>query len=131
MISKKTAAALLSLGGVHAASMHINGSWAVRSAWHATLLLPALASVCQCRQSCHRSCSRFDTRCPLLHALTYSARRHVMPPTPQEWVFAGLNLLLLLLANRIAEFHTELELIPEQVRRTGGWHFVRCVIKEV
>jgi hypothetical protein len=44
------------------------------------------------------------------------ARRHVMPPTPQEWVFAGLNLLRLLLANRIAEFHTELELIPEQVR---------------
>jgi hypothetical protein len=32
-------------------------------------------------------------------------------------VFCGLNLLRLLLANRIAEFHTELELIPEQVRR--------------
>lgn len=38
------------------------------------------------------------------------------PAAPQEWVFAGLNLLRLLLANRIAEFHTELELIPEQVR---------------
>jgi hypothetical protein len=38
-----------------------------------------------------------------------------MPQAPQEWVFAGLNLLRLLLANRIAEFHTELELIPDQV----------------
>lgn len=43
-----------------------------------------------------------------------------MPPAPQEWVFAGLNLLRLLLANRIAEFHTELELIPEQVRAGGS-----------
>jgi hypothetical protein len=34
---------------------------------------------------------------------------------PQEWVFAGLNLLRLLVANRIAEFHTELELIPDEV----------------
>jgi 26S proteasome regulatory subunit N12 len=41
--------------------------------------------------------------------------RYVAPAAPQEWVFAGLNLLRLLLANRIAEFHTELELIPEQV----------------
>jgi hypothetical protein len=28
----------------------------------------------------------------------------------------GLNLLRLLVANRIAEFHTELELIPPEVR---------------
>lgn len=35
-------------------------------------------------------------------------------------MFAGLNLLRLLLANRIAEFHTELELIPEQVRLQGA-----------
>lgn len=41
--------------------------------------------------------------------------RQLMPQAPQEWVFAGLNLLRLLLANRIAEFHTDLELIPEQV----------------
>lgn len=44
----------------------------------------------------------------------YDDTRHVMPQAPQEWVFAGLNLLRLLLANRIAEFHTELELIPDQ-----------------
>jgi hypothetical protein len=31
-------------------------------------------------------------------------------------MFAGLNLLRLLVANRIAEFHTELELIPAEVR---------------
>jgi hypothetical protein len=51
--------------------------------------------------------------------------RHVMPQAPQEWVFAGLNLLRLLLANRIAEFHTELELIPDQVSKAlcilGCW----------
>lgn len=48
-----------------------------------------------------------------------------MPQAPQEWVFAGLNLLRLLLANRIAEFHTELELIPDQVSKAlcilGCW----------
>eukprot|EP00879_Flechtneria_rotunda_P005182 GHRR01005464.1.p1 GENE.GHRR01005464.1~~GHRR01005464.1.p1 ORF type:complete len:238 (+),score=85.86 GHRR01005464.1:228-941(+) len=44
----------------------------------------------------------------------YTDTRHILPPSPQEWVFAGLNLLRLLVANRIAEFHTELELIPEQ-----------------
>lgn len=44
----------------------------------------------------------------------YDDTRQLLPPATQEWMFAGLNLLRLLLANRIAEFHTELELIPEQ-----------------
>lgn len=35
-------------------------------------------------------------------------------------MFAGLNLLRLLVANRIAEFHTELELIPAEVGRCKG-----------
>lgn len=41
--------------------------------------------------------------------------RALLGVAPQEWVFAGLNLLRLLVANRIAEFHTELELIPDEV----------------
>lgn len=52
--------------------------------------------------------------------------RHVAPQAPQEWVFAGLNLLRLLLANRIAEFHTELELIPEQVGHQSWLLVITC-----
>ncbi|KAF8055596.1 peptidyl-prolyl cis-trans isomerase [Scenedesmus sp. PABB004] len=44
----------------------------------------------------------------------YDDTRAVLPASPQEWVFAGLNLLRLLVASRIAEFHTELELIPDE-----------------
>ncbi len=39
-----------------------------------------------------------------------------MPPSPREPELLGLNLLRLLVANRIAEFHTELELISPEVR---------------
>lgn len=34
-----------------------------------------------------------------------------LPPSPQEYPTLGLNLLRLLVQNRIAEFHTELELL--------------------
>lgn len=34
-----------------------------------------------------------------------------LPPSPQEYSILGLNLLRLLVQNRIAEFHTELELL--------------------
>ena len=36
---------------------------------------------------------------------------HRLPPSPQEYPILGLNLLRLLVQNRIAEFHTELELL--------------------
>ncbi|KAI0494966.1 hypothetical protein KFK09_025112 [Dendrobium nobile] len=36
----------------------------------------------------------------------------LIPPSPQECPILGLNLLRLLVQNRIAEFHTELELLP-------------------
>ena len=39
-----------------------------------------------------------------------------MPPGKDELVLAGLNLLRLLVQNRIAEFHTELELLPHEVQ---------------
>lgn len=35
-----------------------------------------------------------------------------IPPSPLQYQILGLNLLRLLALNRIAEFHTELELIP-------------------
>ncbi|GMQ05760.1 hypothetical protein CsSME_00050653 [Camellia sinensis var. sinensis] len=34
-----------------------------------------------------------------------------LPPSPQEYPILGLNILRLLVQNRIVEFHTELELI--------------------
>lgn len=45
----------------------------------------------------------------------YSDARGALPPSGQEGALTGLNLLRLLVANRIAEFHSELEVIPEEV----------------
>ncbi|XP_023552682.1 26S proteasome non-ATPase regulatory subunit 8 homolog A-like [Cucurbita pepo subsp. pepo] len=41
----------------------------------------------------------------------YTDARNCLPPSPQEYPILGLNLLRLLVQNRIAEFHTELELL--------------------
>eukprot|EP00252_Welwitschia_mirabilis_P012339 TRINITY_DN2735_c0_g1_i1.p1 TRINITY_DN2735_c0_g1~~TRINITY_DN2735_c0_g1_i1.p1 ORF type:complete len:268 (-),score=55.98 TRINITY_DN2735_c0_g1_i1:242-1045(-) len=41
----------------------------------------------------------------------YTDTRTVIPSSPQEYPILGLNLLRLLVQNRIAEFHTELELL--------------------
>ncbi|XP_057511595.1 26S proteasome non-ATPase regulatory subunit 8 homolog A-like [Actinidia eriantha] len=41
----------------------------------------------------------------------YTDARDRLPPSPQEYPILGLNLLRLLVQNRIAEFHTELELL--------------------
>ncbi|XP_062096752.1 26S proteasome non-ATPase regulatory subunit 8 homolog A [Humulus lupulus] len=41
----------------------------------------------------------------------YTDARNRLPPSPQEHPILGLNLLRLLVQNRIAEFHTELELL--------------------
>jgi 26S proteasome regulatory subunit N12 len=54
----------------------------------------------------------------LLHILSYIILNHpnscsgIIPPSPEEYPILGLNLLRLLVQNRIAEFHTELELLP-------------------
>jgi 26S proteasome regulatory subunit N12 len=37
---------------------------------------------------------------------------NIIPSSPEEYPILGLNLLRLLVQNRIAEFHTELELLP-------------------
>ncbi|CAN6450253.1 unnamed protein product [Victoria cruziana] len=42
----------------------------------------------------------------------YTDTSGLIPPSPQEYQILGLNLLRLLVQNRIAEFHTELELLP-------------------
>eukprot|EP00897_Mesotaenium_endlicherianum_P008130 jgi/Mesen1/7345/ME000377S06568 len=42
----------------------------------------------------------------------YTDTRHLLPSSDQEYAVLGLNLLRLLVQNRIAEFHTELELLP-------------------
>ncbi|RYR17357.1 hypothetical protein Ahy_B03g062131 isoform C [Arachis hypogaea] len=41
----------------------------------------------------------------------YTDACNKLPPSPQEYPILGLNLLRLLVQNRIAEFHTELELL--------------------
>ncbi|KAE9610658.1 hypothetical protein Lal_00029647 [Lupinus albus] len=41
----------------------------------------------------------------------YTDASNRLPPSPQEYPILGLNLLRLLVQNRIAEFHTELELL--------------------
>lgn len=41
--------------------------------------------------------------------------RGLLQPSKQQNLITGLNLLRLLVQNRIAEFHTELELIPQEV----------------
>ena len=41
----------------------------------------------------------------------YTDARNRLPPSPNEYMILGLNLLRLLVQNRIAEFHTELELL--------------------
>lgn len=41
----------------------------------------------------------------------YTDARNRLPQSPQEYPILGLNLLRLLVQNRIAEFHTELELL--------------------
>ncbi|KAL9282017.1 putative 26S proteasome non-ATPase regulatory subunit 8 B [Arabidopsis thaliana] len=44
-------------------------------------------------------------------ALFFLCTRNRIPPSPQENLIMGLNLLRLLVQNRIAEFHTELGLL--------------------
>ncbi|WOK93386.1 26S proteasome non-ATPase regulatory subunit [Canna indica] len=43
----------------------------------------------------------------------YTDTSGIIPPSAQEYPILGLNLLRLLVQNRIAEFHTELELLPQ------------------
>ena len=43
------------------------------------------------------------------------AGRSVLPQSPQAHIIIGLDLLRLLVENRIAEFHTELELLSPEV----------------
>lgn len=49
----------------------------------------------------------------------YTDCRAALPPSPQEPLVVGLNLLRLLVQNRIAEFHTELELVPPSLLDTA------------
>lgn len=45
----------------------------------------------------------------------YDDYASLLPEAESKWMVIGLNLLGLLAQNRIAEFHTELELIPQSV----------------
>jgi 26S proteasome regulatory subunit N12 len=48
----------------------------------------------------------------------YTDIRGALPPSQQEPLLQGLRLLALLVQNRIAEFHTALECIPDEVLST-------------
>lgn len=55
----------------------------------------------------------------------YTDTRGLIPPSAQEYPILGLNLLRLLVQNRIAEFHTELELLsPEALENPCIKHAV-------
>lgn len=49
----------------------------------------------------------------------YGDARPLLPPSDQEATLTALNLLRLLVQNRIAEFHTELEVVPPAVQAAG------------
>jgi hypothetical protein len=49
------------------------------------------------------------------YCFAFYLHRSTLPASANEPQLVGLNLLRLLVANRIAEFHTELELIPPEV----------------
>ena len=48
----------------------------------------------------------------------YLDARSAMPPSSQEALLSGLSLLVLLVQNRIAEFHTTVELLPDEILAT-------------
>merc|ERR1719231_1904579 len=49
----------------------------------------------------------------------YSDCATALPPSQRQYPILGLNLLRLLAQNRIAEFHTELELIPPELQHSN------------
>lgn len=49
--------------------------------------------------------------------------RALLPRSHQENLIVGLDLLRLLVQNRIAEFHTELELLSEEVSQLAKTTF--------
>ena len=49
----------------------------------------------------------------------YYSDASFLPPSPKQFPILGLNLLRLLAQNRIAEFHTELELIPTELQHAN------------
>ncbi|CAL5221569.1 g3785 [Coccomyxa viridis] len=56
----------------------------------------------------------------------YTDTGSVLPQSPQAHIIIGLDLLRLLVENRIAEFHTELELLsPEAMQSQGISHAVQ------
>jgi len=47
--------------------------------------------------------------------------RDELPQTVYQYHLLGLNLLFLLAQNRVAEFHTELELLPYDIIQTNAF----------
>ena len=56
----------------------------------------------------------------------YQDYRHVLPASAFEKELLGLNLLCLLAQNKIADFHTELEVLPGEVLKNDP--YVRCPV---
>eukprot|EP00898_Chlorokybus_atmophyticus_P004503 jgi/Chlat1/5053/Chrsp33S05053 len=57
----------------------------------------------------------------------YTDTTHLLAPSAQQYCITGLNLLRLLVQNRIAEFHTEVELIPPQAQASPHIHHAIAV----
>mmetsp|Transcript_1270 Transcript_1270/g.4237 ORF Transcript_1270/g.4237 Transcript_1270/m.4237 type:complete len:267 (-) Transcript_1270:145-945(-) len=54
----------------------------------------------------------------------YTDAAPLLPPSQRQSLLVGLNLLRLLVANRVADFHTELELIDQATQRDPRIKFV-------
>ncbi|OMO81632.1 SAC3/GANP/Nin1/mts3/eIF-3 p25 [Corchorus olitorius] len=67
------------------------------------------AGYCRVRIDEYRRCTFYKALDSLMMDNNLYSNR--LPPSPQEYPILGLNLLRLLVQNRIAEFHTELELL--------------------
>jgi 26S proteasome regulatory subunit N12 len=57
----------------------------------------------------------------------YTDTKDLIPPSEQELLIRGLNLLRLLVQNRIAEFHTELETLAPHIQNNSP--FIKYVIQ--
>jgi len=53
----------------------------------------------------------------------YNDYKDFLPESEWKWPILGLHLMALLAQNRIADFHTELELVPHE-RQTGSHHIL-------
>jgi len=61
----------------------------------------------------------------------YTDTKALLPPSEQELPIEGMNLLRLMVQNRTAEFHTQLELLSPEVRAACGTDRREAIARDV